>query len=169
MTKKGGVSWTTFGLAIAFMASMCVAVGLLVFYLDIPGKAGYHSHNYYCGSADKNHFIKIIINDQLTTNRPIAYESQSPYVPQITVSLAMRNLAATTKNSTNKSIRPFVFTTKSYVPYGDMVTSINGQWPGKNQYWKMTVNNLSSQCGIDTYILNNGDVIRWSLETYQTK
>jgi len=169
MAKKG-VSYTIFGLVITIMTCVCVAVGLLVFYLACPEKAGNHlppaPNNNSCGSEIKNQFVKIIVNDRSITNRPIEFESQSPYVPQITVSLAMRNLAATTKNSTNVSTK-FVYTTNSYVPYGDMVTSINGQWPGKNQYWKMTVNNLPATCGIDTYILNNGDVIRWSLETVQ--
>jgi len=165
MAKKG-VSCTTFFLSLTIMIGLCVAVGLLVFYLAVPEKAGHHQHaadNKNCGSVvDKNQFIKIIVNDRAITNRPTEYESQGPYVPQMTVSLGMRNLVATTKNST----RPFVYTTNSYVPYGDMVASINGQKPGENQYWKMTVNNLPAQCGIDTYILNNGDVIRWSLETF---
>lgn len=115
-----------------------------------------------CGPPSENEIVKIVIKDHLDTNRPRIFEGNSPYLPQMTISLAMRNLAA----ASNDSSRPFTFTTKFYVPYGDMVTSINGMAPGPSQYWKMKVNGQSTQCGIDTRILKKGDVVQWSLENF---
>lgn len=111
-----------------------------------------------CGVAVQGKSVKIVVK---STNNSSAYEAQSPYLRQLTISLAMRNLVAIT----NGTDQPFTFTTKFFKPYGDFVTAINGVAPGENQFWKLNVNGKMSQCGIDTYILKSGDVVQWSLDT----
>jgi len=114
-----------------------------------------------CGMANKNEFVTVTVDDRKVTNRPDIFQEKSPYLQQLTVSLSMRNLAASKTNS-----QPFNFTTKFSLPYGDMVTSINGIFPKENQYWKLSVNNVDSMCGIDFRILNSGDVVQWALEEF---
>lgn len=137
--------------------SLLLLVFLYILYISKIGAEDDHHHascDNHCGSAVANKTVKIVVNG------PDTYEGRSPYVRQLTVSLAMRNLVAISDNTTS----PFTFTTQFYQPYGDLVTSINGVEAGDKQYWELKVNGAPSQCGIDTRILNSGDVVQWSLE-----
>lgn len=108
-----------------------------------------------CGFNQSGRFVKF--NVQTSADSRIKnYKGLVPWLPQMTVSLAMKILAYNNPTAFN-------YTSKFYVPYGDFVRSINGISPEQHQFWKLCVNDQTAMCGIDTYRLNEGDEIVWKL------
>lgn len=62
----------------------------------------------------------------------------------------------------------FTFQTSYYYPLGDYVTEIDGRY-GSGMYWTMYVNQQPASCGINTQILNPGDVVSWYLVSTSDK
>ncbi len=96
--------------------------------------------------------MNVHLSDEETFTR------QVPSPKQATVLLIMNNLKATDGN--------FTFETKYYVPYGHFITEIMQVKPADKQYWALSVNGVFAKCGVDTFILEEGDVIDWKLASW---
>lgn len=108
-----------------------------------------------CGYNQSGRFVKLTVQTSPDT-RIKNYQGLVPWLPQMTVHLAMKILA-------HNNPTAFNFTSKFYVPYGDFIRSINGIMPEKHQHWKLCVNDNMAMCGIDTYRLSEADEIIWKL------
>jgi len=92
--------------------------------------------------------ITVLLDGQEIYNIP-----NVEWIENETVSLAMKN--AKCANST------FTFETNTSCPYGDLVTTIGGLYPGYRKYWQLLINDQLSQKGIDTAIVMPDDKIKW--------
>lgn len=59
------------------------------------------------------------------------------------------------------------FALQYYGPYGYMVIMIDGTSDASPNYWFLYVNGVLSQTGIDSTILNSGDVVGFTYEEYE--
>ncbi|MBT3539302.1 DUF4430 domain-containing protein [Candidatus Parcubacteria bacterium] len=80
-----------------------------------------------------------------------------PYLENNSVHDVMMTLSA-------MSSQPFYFEVKEYTGMGYFVTSINGKKQDTRQgkYWIYYINDESAKLGISNYIINQGDVIKWT-------
>ncbi|NEP00898.1 MAG: DUF4430 domain-containing protein [Symploca sp. SIO2E9] len=78
------------------------------------------------------------------------------WIENETVSLAMKN--AKCADAT------FTYDTDTSCPFGDLVTTIGGNFPGKGKFWQLSINGTPSMNGIDTAILEECDEITWTNE-----
>ena len=51
--------------------------------------------------------------------------------------------------------------------FGAMVTEVNEEQPGENQFWKFQINGDDAQVGVSDYMVNEGDVLSFVLDEIQ--
>ena len=57
----------------------------------------------------------------------------------------------------------FSFSDTLYSGMGHLLLSINGMEPSGSVFWFYCVNGKKANKGMDDYLLNEGDVVKWSL------
>jgi len=85
---------------------------------------------------------------------------QAEVKPNSTAYDLMKNLQST---------QGLKFSAKEYAGMGVLIEEINGVKNDikTNKFWIFYINNESSQVGVSSYILKNGDVIKWKYEAYK--
>jgi len=58
----------------------------------------------------------------------------------------------------------FEFTTQEFEGLGMFVDTVDGVQPSDNKYWVYYVNEESATVGVEDYILEEDDMVRWALE-----
>ncbi|MEH1814599.1 MAG: DUF4430 domain-containing protein [Nostoc sp.] len=85
------------------------------------------------------------------------YNLQSvPWVEGETVRTAMLNV--------NNKEPSFKFESEHIDDYGEFVTKIGDSQAQAEEFWALFINGEASDEGIDTTVVNNGDVILWDIE-----
>lgn len=79
-----------------------------------------------------------------------------PWIEGATARVAMLN-------ATNKE-PSFKFESQPICPFGDFVTKVGDTQAGAGEFWALFINGEPSTGGIDTTVVNNGDVITWEIQ-----
>lgn len=79
-----------------------------------------------------------------------------PWVEGETVRTAMLNAAEKEPS--------FKFETENIDGYGEIVTKIGDIKAEAEEFWVLSINDEFNDVGIDTVVVNNGDVILWDIE-----